>query len=99
SRDDDPLSSTQSGQKVGEGLARTRACFHDQMLAFLQAALDCTSHLKLPTPELVGERGTRQHAPGGKEIVQRRQRLSGDGSSRQGESPVKTLSLYGRFPV
>ncbi len=73
-----------AGKQVGERLARPGARFDDQVFALLQAAFDRPRHLQLPAAELVGQRGAREHSSGGEEVVQRRQRLSGDGGSGQG---------------
>jgi hypothetical protein len=51
----------------------------------VQAALHRAGHIQLSPPELVGQRGARQHSPGGEEVMQRRERLGGDGSGRQVE--------------
>ena len=90
--DNDPLPGAQCRQQVGQRLAGPGARFDDQMLAFLQAAFHRPRHIQLPAPELIGQRGAREHASGREEVVQRRQRLGGDGCGRQGETG-ETLSL------
>lgn len=82
-RDDDALlalaSETQSGQKVGKGLAGAGARFDDEVAFFLEGGLDGPGHLVLASPVLEGEGGLGEDASRGEEIVKRGQALGGCG--------------------
>ena len=88
--DDDALLAlareAQGGQEVGEGLAGAGAGFDDEVALVVEGLLDGSGHLVLAGAVLEGERGAREKAAGGEEVVERRERRSGCGSDRDGGS-------------
>ena len=69
--DDDALAGADHGQQIGESFAGTGAGFKDQVPLFRERLFDGLRHLQLAAPEFVGGMSLREHAPGGKEIVER----------------------------
>ena len=81
-RDDDALlaiaGQAQRGQQVGERLAGSRACLHDQMALVGEGLLDGAGHLVLALAMLELQAGAREQARGREEVVERRELALGD---------------------
>ncbi len=79
--DDDALVAlareAERGQQVGEGLAGAGAGLDDEVAFVGEGLLDGAGHLILTLAVLEGERGAREHAAGGEELMQRGQLARG----------------------
>ena len=64
------LAAADDGHKVGERLARSRACLDDQVLAILQRRFHRLRHLELPAAVLVGGMMARQPAAWPEDLLQ-----------------------------